>query len=200
MEGNDGTREESEDSTMIVQMEEVMCVVRVMPFVTKLSSLGVHNRHGQGWQVSPSCFRGKKQQPTVQVSIRHPTELVYLQELLKRLQDRHVEYVQAVAKKADDDAQTAPVVVSPDTPNVLQVMMKLEESKNYSKGTNKVVLETEKEKDTAEKEVEELKRQLQPKRGPYRLAKCGQLRRRLTCGLDTFGSASSGRFLIAWPP
>ena len=31
----------------------------------------------------------------------------------------------------------------------------------------------------------------------YRLAKCGQLRRRLTCGLDTFGSASSGRFLVA---
>jgi hypothetical protein len=31
----------------------------------------------------------------------------------------------------------------------------------------------------------------------YRLAKCGQLRRRLTCGLDTFGSASLGRFLVA---
>ena len=33
--------------------------------------------------------------------------------------------------------------------------------------------------------------------GAYRLAKCGQLRRRLTCGLDTFGSASLGRFLVA---
>ena len=31
----------------------------------------------------------------------------------------------------------------------------------------------------------------------YRLAKCGQLRRRLTCVLDTFGSASLGRFLVA---
>ena len=30
----------------------------------------------------------------------------------------------------------------------------------------------------------------------YRLAKCGQLRRRLTCDLDTFGSASLGRFLV----
>ena len=48
MDGNDGTREESEHSTMLVQMEEVMCVIRAMTFVTKLSSLGVHNRHGQG--------------------------------------------------------------------------------------------------------------------------------------------------------
>ena len=29
-----------------------------------------------------------------------------------------------------------------------------------------------------------------------RLAKCGQLRRRLTCGLDTSGSANLGRFLV----
>ena len=48
MDGNDGTREESEDSTMLVQMKEVMRVIRKMSFVTKLSPLGVHNRHGQG--------------------------------------------------------------------------------------------------------------------------------------------------------
>jgi len=50
MDGNDGTREKSEDSTrdMIVQMEEVMCVIRGMSFVTKLSPIGAHNRHGQG--------------------------------------------------------------------------------------------------------------------------------------------------------
>jgi hypothetical protein len=29
------------------------------------------------------------------------------------------------------------------------------------------------------------------------VAKCGQVRRRLTCGLDTFGSPNSGRFLVA---
>jgi hypothetical protein len=54
--------------------------------------------------------------------------------------------------------------VDPDTPNVLQAMMKLEQTKTHSKNGNKVALETEKEKDTAEKTVEELKRQLQPKR------------------------------------
>ncbi len=31
----------------------------------------------------------------------------------------------------------------------------------------------------------------------YSLTKCGQLTRRLTCGLDTFGSANLGRFLVA---
>ncbi len=54
--------------------------------------------------------------------------------------------------------------MDPDTPNVLQAMMKLEQTKDRAKTANKVVLETEKEKDTAEKAVEELKRQLQPKR------------------------------------
>jgi hypothetical protein len=42
--------------------------------------------------------------------------------------------------------------------------MKLERVNGRAKTANKVALEEEKEKDTAEKEVEELKRQLQPKR------------------------------------
>jgi uncharacterized protein (DUF111 family) len=54
--------------------------------------------------------------------------------------------------------------VYPDTPNVLQAMMKLEQANARAKTANKVALEAEKEKDVAEKAVEELKRQLQPKR------------------------------------
>jgi hypothetical protein len=54
--------------------------------------------------------------------------------------------------------------VNPDTPNVLQAMMKLEQTKARAKTANKVALETEKENDAVEKAVEELKRQLQPKR------------------------------------
>ena len=42
--------------------------------------------------------------------------------------------------------------------------MQLEQAKTHAKAANKLVLEMEKEKDTAEKAVEELKRQLQPKR------------------------------------
>jgi hypothetical protein len=86
-----------------------------------------------------------------------------LQELLKRLQDRHVECAQALTKKAAADAQAA-ATVNPDTPNVLQAMMKLEQAKARAKTANKVALEAQKEKDAAEKAVEELKRQLQPKR------------------------------------
>ena len=86
-----------------------------------------------------------------------------MQDLLKRRQDSHVEYAEAVAKKASADAQ-AGTTVSPDTPNVLQTMMKLEETKTRPKGSNKLALEEEKEKDTVEKAVEELKQQLQPKR------------------------------------
>jgi hypothetical protein len=70
---------------------------------------------------------------------------------------------QLLAQQAAADAQAAATVNS-DTPIVLQTMMKLEQAKARAKTANKVALETEKEKDTAEKAVEELKRQLQPKR------------------------------------
>jgi hypothetical protein len=54
-------------------------------------------------------------------------------------------------KKAATDAQATPVVSS-DTLNVLQVMMQLRQAKTRVE----VALETEKEKDAAEKTVEEL--------------------------------------------
>jgi hypothetical protein len=50
------------------------------------------------------------------------TELAYVQELLKRLQDRHVDYDEDLSKKSADDVQAA-VVVSVDTPSVLEVMI-----------------------------------------------------------------------------
>jgi hypothetical protein len=53
---------------------------------------------------------------------------------------------------------------NPDAPNVLQAMMKLERANARAKTANKVALEVEKEKDAVEKEVEELKRQMHPKR------------------------------------
>ena len=53
------------------------------------------------------------------------------------------------------------------------------------------------EKRTADTVVRELKGPNLARGRAYRLAKCGQLRRRLTFGLDTSGSGSSGRFLVA---
>jgi hypothetical protein len=66
-------------------------------------------------------------------------------------------------KNAAADFQ-ASATVNPDTPNVLQAMMKLERAKACAKTANKVALEVEKEKDAPERAVEKLKRQLQPKR------------------------------------
>ncbi len=157
MEESDGTREDTGDITMLLQIEEVMSDIRALLIVTKLSPVGARKSHSHGYRVSLRCFSceeydicGKKQEPPVQVSSRNPTELACLQELLKRLEDRHVEYAQAVAKKAVPDAQAAAVVASPDTPNMLQAMMQLEQAKNRAKAANKVTLEKEKEKDDAE--------------------------------------------------
>ena len=70
MEGSDGTREDTEDTMMLLQIEEVMCAIRALTFVTKVSPVGARNSHGHGYQVSlrcPSCEEygscGKKQEP-----------------------------------------------------------------------------------------------------------------------------------------
>ncbi len=82
MDGNDSARKDTEDNTRLVQIEDVNRVIWSLPFVSKLSSLGGRNSHGDGYQVSlrcPACEEygscGKKQEPPVQVSSVHPTEL-----------------------------------------------------------------------------------------------------------------------------
>ena len=97
-EGRDGTCEDTEDTIMLVQIEESKCDIRKMSYVTKLSHVLAVNGMGPGWQASFSCSRckeygncPKKQEPAVRLSREHRTELACLQDLKKRLQDRHVE-------------------------------------------------------------------------------------------------------------
>jgi hypothetical protein len=132
MDESDGTCKDTEDTTTLVQIEEVKRAIRSLLFVTKLSPVGGRNSHGDGYRVTLRCSSceeygscGKKQEPPVQVSSVHPTELGCLQEMLRRLQDRHVDCAEVVAKKAAADAAST-VTVSPDTPNVLQEMMHLQ--------------------------------------------------------------------------
>jgi hypothetical protein len=113
------------DTTTLVQIEEAKFVIRKLPFVTVLAPVRAVGDKGPGWQVSLSCSRcqeygscPKKQETSVRLSRVHPTECAWLQELLKRLQDRHVGCAQVVTKQADDDAQAA-LTVNPDTPNVM---------------------------------------------------------------------------------
>jgi hypothetical protein len=99
----DGTRKDTEDTTLVQSEEEMMRAIRALPFVTKLSPVGARNSRGHGYRVSlrcPSCEEygscGKKQEPPVQVSSRHPTLNACLQELLKRLQEKHGKYAEAL--------------------------------------------------------------------------------------------------------
>ena len=68
------------------------------------------------------------------------------------MKDRHVECVQALVKKTAVDDQTV-AVVSPDTPNVIQSMMQVDQTKTHVKSANKVALEEEKEKDDEKEET-----------------------------------------------
>ncbi len=142
--------------------------IRALLFVTKLSRVDAHKDKAAGWGATLKCAScpgccGKKQEPPVQLSCDRKSELACLQELLKRLQDRHVDCAEALAKTAAADAVSA-ATVSPDPPNVLQAKMQLRQAKSRAEAANKLALEAEKERDAAEKAVEELKRQLQPKR------------------------------------
>jgi hypothetical protein len=78
-------------------------------FVTRTCSQG----QGQGYGACLTCYRckqhdncGKKQETPVHVSGEHPTEFACLKEMLKRLQDRHVECAQAVANRPVNRRET----------------------------------------------------------------------------------------------
>jgi hypothetical protein len=93
----------TEDTSMFEQIEEVKCAIRKLSFVTILSPVRAVKGKGQGYGACLTCYNcreygscGKKQEPPVHVSGEHPTELACLQELLKRLQDRHVQCAEAV--------------------------------------------------------------------------------------------------------
>jgi len=160
-----------DDPTVRVQMQQEMRAIEELVFVTKLSFVPAHKDKAEGFRATLSCALcrwydscGKGQEQAVQLSRERTTLLACLQELRKRLQDRHgFRCAEAVAKKAAADAASA-ATVDPDAPNVLQAMMQLQQAKSRAEAANKLALEAEKERDVAEKAVEELKRQLQPKR------------------------------------
>jgi hypothetical protein len=49
MDGSDGTRKDTEDTTILVKIEEVMRPIRMLSFVTKLSPVGAWNSHSRSW-------------------------------------------------------------------------------------------------------------------------------------------------------
>jgi hypothetical protein len=160
------TAEGTQNTTVLVQMEEEERAIRAMPFVTTLSPVRAVKGKSEGWRVTLTCFAcreynscGKKQETSVHISGERPNLLACLQELRKRLEEHHGNCAQALTEKDAADAASA-ATVNPDTPNVLQAMMKLEQAKARAKTANKVALEAEEERDAAETAVEELKRQL----------------------------------------
>ena len=103
MDGRDGTREDTQDTTRLVEIEELKGAIRALLFVTKLP-VDAHKDKAAGWGATLKCAScpgccGKRQEAPVQLSRDRKTELACLQELLKRLQNRHVEGAEALTKK-----------------------------------------------------------------------------------------------------
>ena len=163
MEESDGERAAGTDTA-----EER--AIRAMPIVTALSYVRAVKDKARGVRVTLTCYNcreygscEKPQEAPIHLSKERSTMRACLQELIRRLEENHGNCAEALAKKAAADAASA-ATVDPDAPNVLQAMMQLEQAKTRAKTANRLALEAEKEKDAAEKAVEELKRQLQPKR------------------------------------
>jgi hypothetical protein len=49
MDGRDGTREDTQDTTRIVEIEKVKRTIRALLFVTKLSPVDAHKDKAVGW-------------------------------------------------------------------------------------------------------------------------------------------------------
>ena len=83
MEGRDGTREDTQDTTRLVEIEEVKRVIRALLFVTKLSLVDTHKDKAAGWGATLKCASfpgccGKRQEAPVQLSRDRKTELACL--------------------------------------------------------------------------------------------------------------------------
>ena len=55
MGGRDGTREDTQDTTRLVEIEEVKRAIRALLFVTKLSPVDAHKDKAAGWGATLKC-------------------------------------------------------------------------------------------------------------------------------------------------
>ena len=115
------TAEDTENKTVLVQMEEEERAIRAMPFVTTLSFVRAVKGKAEGWRVTLTCFAcreynscGKKQEASLHISGERPTLLACLQELRKRLEEHHGNCAQALTEKDAADTVSA-ATVRPDT-------------------------------------------------------------------------------------
>ena len=146
-----------------------------------MSGFGVKDKV-RGFRVTLTCYNCREygscaqpQETPIRLSKERTTMRACLQELLKRLQEKHGRCAESLTNKAAADAQAGAVVHSP---NVMQAMMLFQQAKNRAKATqdrakaaqdeakvaNKVALQAEKDNDVAQKEVQELQRVMKQSR------------------------------------
>ena len=55
MDGRDGTREDTQDTTRLVEIEELKRAIRELLFVTKLSPVDAYKEKEAGWGATLKC-------------------------------------------------------------------------------------------------------------------------------------------------
>ncbi len=60
MDGRDGTRKETQDTTRLVEIEEVKRDIRALLIVTKLSLVNAHKDKADGWGASLDAHKDKE--------------------------------------------------------------------------------------------------------------------------------------------
>jgi hypothetical protein len=83
VDGRNGTHEDTEDTTRLVEIEELKRAIRALLFVTKLSRVDAYKDKAAGWGATlkyasyPGCCEKREEAP-VQLSRDHKTELACL--------------------------------------------------------------------------------------------------------------------------
>jgi hypothetical protein len=134
-----------------------------MPIVTTLSFVRAVKGKARGVRVTLTCYNCREygscaqpQETPIHLSKERTTMRACLQEMLKRLQEKHGKCAEALTNKAAANAQAGAAVHSP---NVLQAMMLFQQAKHRAKAAqdhakaaqdqakvaNKVALQAEKD-------------------------------------------------------
>jgi len=160
--------------------------IQALPAVSRLSQ--IHNRHvispkPTGFYVTLRCYKseqhggcGKQQEQPVLLSQNRPILLACLEELQSQIEQKHGGDCAKAAKTLESADETAQAFESAHrtsraaegllacAPSAPDAMMRLRDATLHAAAANKVTLEAEQRKDVAEKEVQDLKRELGGKR------------------------------------
>jgi hypothetical protein len=148
------------------------CSIEAMPVVSSLCFHAADAKNKSGYHVNLRCDCGAKQVGPIRMSSKRPTPGDCVREFGRVIHQDHgptyvaaTQKLQATAKDAVDESTKRPVdegAVSLNTTEVLMLHRRLKMLQQRVVKTNKVTLETEKERDELHNQIDQIEEQMYP--------------------------------------